>query len=205
MISVKRIFVAGVVSLFIVLSSSYTGKATQQAPYVGCAQGLKEYLQAKKGQLNIESLSISNGVLDVMLACGGTVGSIIDAKSEYIALHPECADMDVRITTCLRVVVVDTLGYKGTARDGDKDPPYYVKFNTKIFVKFVYAEAKQLDIKLKGLGVKLMKDNKGSHFLQVSGEVSPLRGKQTVIDLMKKYAGGLNINAANLKEPSAHR
>ena len=58
--------------------------------------------------------------------------------------------------------------------------------------------------------VVALKDNKGNQFLLVSGEVSALegsasQGKQTVIDLVKKYTGGQNIDTASLKELRAQR
>ena len=74
----------------------------------------------------------------------------------------------------------------------------------------ISAEAIRLGVMTKGLRVELKKDNKGNQFLLVSGEVSALEGsashgKQTVIDLVKEYTRGLNIDTASLKELHAQR
>jgi hypothetical protein len=218
MISVKRIFVAGVVSLFIVLYSSYTGKAALQALDYGneleCAQGLKEYLEANKTQLNIQGLSIDNGLLNVNIGCYVDVDikRICEAISNYYHSHQECERLStftVNITRCSQDVY--TLGFKGTMGDPDKWFKYILlKIKTKILEMVIPAEARELGVKVIGLRADVKWDDTGNLFLQVSGEVSALKGsasqvKQTVIDLLKKYTGVLNIQADNLKERSAQR
>jgi hypothetical protein len=217
MISVKRIFVAGVVSLFIVLSLSYTGNATRQPSGdgngLGCAQGLKEYLEANRERLSIQGLSIDNGVLNVNIGCHVDVdiNRISEAISNYYHSNPECNGLKtftVNITKCSQVVY--TLGFKGTVPDVDHRPKYSLIINAKFLKVVVPKEARKRDVKVIDLRADIKKDNEGNLSLQVSGEVSALKRsasqvKQTVIDLLMEYTGILNIDAANLKERSAQR
>jgi hypothetical protein len=217
MVSVKRIFVAGVVSLFIVLSSSYTGNATRRASNdsneLGCAQGLKEYLEANRERLNIQGLSIDNGVLNVNIGChvDVDVNRISEAISNYYYSNPECKELKaftVNMIKCSQVVY--TLKFRGTVSDADRGPKYSLIVNTKFLKVVVPKEARKRDVKVVNLRADIKKDNEGNLSLQVSGGVSALKRsasqvKQTVIDLLMEYTGILNIDAANLKERSAQR
>ena len=223
MISVKRIFVAGVVSLFIVLSPSCIVKTPAPPPPVGCKepgceQGLNAYLLDNKSQLSIQSLSISNGVITTNISGVNNQGVSVNYESvhaaikEYIRLHPLC---DCLNKYTLTVYICPspgacTQGFRGTISDPLGYPPYVISINTKAIEKIISAEAIRLGVMTKGLRVELKKDNKGNQFLLVSGEVGALngsasQGKQTVIDQVKKYTGGLTIDTASLKELHAQR
>jgi len=202
MISVKSIFVAGVVSLFIVLSSSYTGKATQQVPG-DCKQGLKDYLEANLTQLNIQAVDIGNDVITVNIGCYVDINerSISAAIDNYYKSHQECTELHLTVNIVKCSQVVGTLTFKGTMRDSDKPPD--LKIRTKTLEKVLLSEARKLGVRVIGLSVDVKEDNKGNLSLLVQGQVSPLKGsasqgKQIFIDLLKKYTGGLNTKA-NLK------
>jgi len=209
MISVKSIFIAGVVSLSIVLSSSDTGKATQQASG-GCTELLKDYLQRTFKGIKIKSLSIGENCETILDECCYDDEIIRAAINAYMESHPECncsSTSSLTIKSCSDSPRDCELLYKGTMGNSNKPhPPYRVGIRTKILEKVVYAEATQLGYKLKGLRVEFKKDNKGNPFFQVSGVVSASKGgKPFIIDALKKYTGVQNIQATNLLEQPAQR
>src|SRR4030095_7687878 len=207
MISVKRMFVAGVVSLCIVLSSSCTGRMALPAPggcdKPVCDQGLTAHLQTMS-KLGILNLSISNDEITTNIN-NDDYQSVMAAIRQYISLHPECYCLNTYILTVNKCTSLNacTLKYKGTVLDQGNNPRIVIE--AKIIERTISAVAIRSGVKTKGLRVRLKKDNKGNQFLLVSGEVSVLKGsasqgKQIVIDALKVYYPGLNIDTTNLKE-----
>jgi hypothetical protein len=224
MASIQRKFAVGLITLFIVSLTSYTGQTTKRTPD-GCdkdcilANQIRECLNNQG--IIFENVSVTNGHIEVVLKAN----TAIPVSCTVIDAIVECANKAVRYepghnlaisippSTPRDPVYLVYKGHTGTGTIPDTMSCVNVpalKAAGTLSVNFckvesiVYEEAKQRGARIEKLNVKFKKFEGDKLCLQVSGKVreSELSERGVIgmiTSLVYKYTGVPCINTDNLK------
>ena len=226
MTSVQRKFAAGLVTLFIVLSTSYSGRTAHQT-LDGCngdsslAKNIQDCLKGKG--IKFEKVCTTQDKIEVVLTgyketpvdCS-VINAIRDCVLQY-AMDPG-PPYEVNISVAPSIPEAPAYlvykGHVGTGSDPDSMPRCFdalalkaegtVNFKLCNVERKVSADAKRLGFRIEDLDVKVKKSEGDKLYLQVSGkvrasELSESQVKVRVKDLLEKYTGTRRINTDNLK------
>jgi hypothetical protein len=226
MTSVQRKFAAGLITLFIVSSTSYTGKTTKLTQddcnaNSDLATKLRNCLTSKG--IVFDKLCVTKDHIDVVLNVGTVtpvdcriINAIRDCTLETVSAEPVVYEVTISIAPSTSGGPAQLIysGHAGTGHDTDSMPTCTsmqdllfegtVSINAKVVEKKVSADAGRFGVKVYNLRVEVKKGKDGKPFLQVSGKASSSNASDSriigiVTALVNKYTGVLEINTGNLK------